>query len=440
MITRTVRLQLIVFAVLTLVGTSFVGFRYVGLADAVLGNTYLVSADFSNSGGVFTNAAVSYRGVPVGRVGELTPTADGVRVELRLRRDVPIPRDLRAVTANRSAVGEQYIDLRPNTDAGPYLGPGDVIAASRTGVPLPVEELVFHIDRLARSVDPDDLAVVVDELGRAFEGNEAALGRLLDASDLLLGEAREHLPETIALIRDGRTVLESQERSGDAIRRWAAGLASLSRTFKDADPDLRRLLANGPPAAREVIALVRGLEPSIGMLLGNLITVNGIAMRRVENMEAMFIALPLTVAGGFTVAPGDGTAHLGLVLNSDDPPPCVYSNSGRSPHCTDQERENGSAVRGWQNVPRRPGPEISPAPIDGGQPPSSRDRSGDPQSSGRPSNDQPAGDSTVASYDPVTGLVLGPDGQPLQFGTTGGQYHLLGPESWKELLYAGIAG
>jgi phospholipid/cholesterol/gamma-HCH transport system substrate-binding protein len=46
----------------------------------------------------------------------------------------------------------------------------------------------------------------------------------------------------------------------------------------------------------------------------------------------------------------------------------------------------------------------------------------------------------VASYDPVTGLVTGSDGQPLQFGASGGQYHLLGPESWKELLYSGIAG
>jgi len=438
MITRTVRLQIIVFAVLTLLGTSFVGLRYVGLADAVLGSTYLVTAEFHTSGGVFTNAAVSYRGVPVGRVGELTPTADGVRIELRLRRDVPIPEDLRVITTNRSAIGEQYVDLRPNTDTGPYLEPGDVIPASRTGVPLPVEELVLHIDQLARSVDPDDLAIVIHELGRAFEGNEDALGRLLDASDRLLTDARRHLPETIALIRDGRTVLRTQELSGDAIRRWAAGLAQLSRTFKDADPDLRRVLANGPPAAAEIIRLVRDLDPSIGMLLGNLITVNGIAMRRVENMEAMFIALPITVAGGFTVAPGDGTAHLGLVLNADDPPPCVYSRSGRSPHCTEAEREAGSAVRGWQNVRRRAGPEVSPAPIGGGSPPP-RDRTGGASDDSTPGDQRSAG-TAVASYDPVTGLIIGPDGQPLQFGASGGQYHLLGPESWKELLYAGIAG
>jgi phospholipid/cholesterol/gamma-HCH transport system substrate-binding protein len=435
MITRTVRIQLMVFLTLTLVGTAFVGLRYVGLADKLLNNIYVVNADFTSSGGVFTNASVTYRGVPVGRVGELTPTRDGIRIELRLEKGIPIPSDLRAVTTNRSAIGEQHIDLRPHTESGPYLKAGDVIPASRTGIPLPVEDLVLHLDNLAKSVNPEDLAVLVDELGKAFEGNEESLGRLLDASDLLLSDAKKHLPETIALIRDGRTVLETQELSGDAIRRWAAGLAKLSGTLKDSDTDLRKILANGPPATREVITLLQDVQPNIGVLLGNLITVNGIASRRIGNLTAVLVALPTNLAGVPTVAPkADGYAHLGLALSFDDPPPCVYSNSGKSPYCSEGERSGGSEVRGWQNAPRRPGPEISPAPLGGGEPPRERTDRG---SSGSASDSST--DTGGASYDPATGLIVGSDGEPLQFGTTGGQYALVGPESWKELLYAGIA-
>jgi phospholipid/cholesterol/gamma-HCH transport system substrate-binding protein len=436
MITRMVRIQLIVFLILTLVGTAFVGLRYVGLADKLLDNIYVVDADFAASGGVFTNASVTYRGVPVGRVGELTPTRNGIRIQLRLEKGVSIPRDLRAVTTNRSAIGEQHIDLRPNTESGPYLKPGDVIPASRTGIPLPVEQLVLHLDTLSKSVDPEDLAVLVDELGKAFEGNEESLGRLLDANDLLLSDAKKHLPETIALIRDSRTVLETQELSGDAIRRWAAGLAKLSGTLKDSDVDLRKILANGPPATREVITLLRDVQPNIGVLLGNLITVNGIASRRIENLMAVLVVLPASLAGAPTVAPSsDGYAHLGLALSFDDPPPCVYSNSGKSPYCTGSEREGGSDVRGWQNAGRRPGPEISPAPLGGREPPRERTDSG---SSGSGSSSSST-DTSGATFDPTTGLIVGSDGEPLQFGATGGQYALVGPESWKELLYAGIA-
>jgi phospholipid/cholesterol/gamma-HCH transport system substrate-binding protein len=45
----------------------------------------------------------------------------------------------------------------------------------------------------------------------------------------------------------------------------------------------------------------------------------------------------------------------------------------------------------------------------------------------------------VSGYDPATGLVLGPDGLPLELGGTGGQYQLAGDQSWKQLLLAGLA-
>ncbi|MGH3661114.1 MAG: MCE family protein [Micromonosporaceae bacterium] len=441
MITRSVRVQLTIFAVLTLLGTAFVGLRYVGLADGIMGKYYLVTANFASSGGVFTDASVTYRGVPVGRVGTLTPTKNGLDVELRLERGVKVPTDLRAVTANRSAIGEQHIDLRPNTESGPFLKPGDVIPKHRTGIPLPVEQLVSHLDSLARSVNPDDLAVVIDELGQAFQGNEKALARILDASDLLLSEAREHLPETISLIRDSRTVLTSQELGSEAILNWAADLAKLSRTFRDSDADIRTILRDTPKAARETITLLRGLDPNVGTLLGNLITTNGVVMRRVNNLEILLVSYPLALGGGPTTAPGDGKAHLGMALNFDDPPPCVYSNSGKAPRCTDEERERGSSVRGWQSRGPVPGPEISPAPIGSGEPPRDRSESGSagPQSGSQGSDGSGTSYGANLGYDPATGLLIGSDGQPLQIGGTGGQYELLGPESWKELLYAGVA-
>ena len=230
----------------------------------------------------------------------------------------------------RSAVGEQYVDLRPSTDTGPYLRDGDVIPASRTGTPLPVETLLSNLDSLVRSVDGQDLTVLIDELGTAFEGNADALRRLVDAGDDLVNGAVANLPEAIALIRDGRTVLSTQEDEQAAIRAWAASLAQLTDTLRSADPDLRRLLAAGPPAATELIGLLRDLDPTIGTLLGNLVTVDGIAARRLPGIQQILVEYPLVVAGGFTVAPGDGTAHFGLVVNVNNPPACQYGKGGQS--------------------------------------------------------------------------------------------------------------
>src|SRR5262249_35477973 len=181
----------------------------------------------------FPNAAVTERGVPVGRVNAVRLHDGGVEVDLHLTR-AGIPADLRAVVTVRSAVGEQYVDLRPSTDTGPYLRNGDVIPASRTGTPLPVEILLSNLDSLVRSVNGQDLTVLIDELGTAFEGNADALRQLVDAGDGLVNGAVANLPEAIALIRDGRTVLSTQEDEQAAIRAWAASLAQVTDTLRAA--------------------------------------------------------------------------------------------------------------------------------------------------------------------------------------------------------------
>ena len=411
MITTGTKLRVLVFLVVSVLGVSYVAVRYVGLGDRLLGRGYIGHADFREAGGIFPNAPVTYRGSPIGRVTAVRLHDDGVRVDLRLRRGVRVPSDLRAVVSARSAVGEQYLDLRPDRDGGPYLRDGSVIPVDRTGTPVAAETLLANLDALVRSVNPDDLAVVIDELATAFEGNESALRRILDASDALLADATASLPETIQLIRDGRTVLSTQEASAGAIRQWAAGLARLAATLRKADPDLRRLLSVTPPAATQLVALLRDLDPTIGTLLGNLVTVNGIAARRLPGIEQILVVYPLAVAGGFTVTPGDGTAHFGLVVNVDDPPSCKY---GKTAQCSTGERARGSGVRSASNAPRPGGGGARPAA-------------------------QPTDGATLFGYDPATGQVVGPDGAPVQFGGTGGQYQLAGDRSWKQLLLAGVA-
>ena len=179
-------------------------FSYVGLDRLLLGDGVDVAADFSDSGGIFVNAEVTYRGVGVGRVSDMQLTDDGVRVTLTIDPDATrLPADTTAVVANRSAVGEQYVDLRPDGDQGPYLTDGSVIPQSRTAIPIPVEQLLLDVDDLVGSIDTDDLRVVVDELGTAFAGAGDDLARLLDNGDLLLARAEQSLPQTLQLITDG---------------------------------------------------------------------------------------------------------------------------------------------------------------------------------------------------------------------------------------------
>ena len=118
------------------------------------------------------------------------------------------------MVANRSAIGEQYVDLRPRTDAGPYLAEGDVIAADRATLPPRVETVLKDSRDFADSVPRDDLRTVVDELYEATRGSAEPLRRLLGTSTDLLETADRNLPATRRLIDSSATVLATQERVG----------------------------------------------------------------------------------------------------------------------------------------------------------------------------------------------------------------------------------
>ena len=87
MITRRTKVQLMIFALITLLGVSFVGARYARLDRLFFDDSYTVVAHFADSGGIFAGGEVSYRGVRVGQVDELVLTDEGVDVHLDIDKD-----------------------------------------------------------------------------------------------------------------------------------------------------------------------------------------------------------------------------------------------------------------------------------------------------------------------------------------------------------------
>ena len=106
------------------------------------GGQCTIYANFKDSGGIFTNAEVTYRGVAVGRVGELKLLDDGVQVALDVDdcNSAKIPTDTKATVSDRSVIGEQYVNLVPPDDGhGKYLAQGETIPMSRTSIQVAPE-------------------------------------------------------------------------------------------------------------------------------------------------------------------------------------------------------------------------------------------------------------------------------------------------------------
>ena len=69
--------------------------------------------------------------------------------------------------------------------------------------------------------------------------------------------------------------------------------------------------------------LVSETGPGLGELFANLLTTSNLLLTRQAGIQQVLVSYPVLATGAHTVAPGDGTAHLGLALNLFDPPPCT---------------------------------------------------------------------------------------------------------------------
>ena len=170
MISRKTKVQLMVFVLITMIGVSYVGARYARLDRLFFDDSYRVVAHFAESGGIFEGSEVSYRGITVGRVSEMKVTDEGVDVILDVDNDsAPIPADATALVANRSAVGEQFVDLLPQSDGGPYLEDDSEIALEDTETPIATTKFLVDLDRMVNSVNKQSMRTVVSEMGLAFK-------------------------------------------------------------------------------------------------------------------------------------------------------------------------------------------------------------------------------------------------------------------------------
>lgn len=382
MLLRATKFRLFLFAVIAVVGVAYVGGTYAGLDRLFGARGYRVTVQLAESGGIFPHAEVTYRGVTVGRVERLTLSDTGVDVTLDIEEDTPpIPADTHAVVANRSAVGEQYVDLVPDHDRGPYLTDGSLVPVARTRTPSGPETLLANLDGLVTSVPVDSLRTTVTELDLAFRDAGPALGTLLDSAGALTATAVEHLPQTTSLLANGRVVLATQAAQSRQISDYSTSLRLITEQLRTSDPDLRRLIGSLPAVATQVTELLRDSGRDLGVIVANLLTTARIASTRTDGLEHLLVAFPMVTA----TAPGanpDGTGHLGLVLTFNDPFSCTrgYETTRQRPaddvtdvppneqaYCAEPP---GSpiGVRGSQNAPfgGRPAEVPAPAAVPGG--------------------------------------------------------------------------
>ncbi|MHA3020687.1 MCE family protein [Mycobacterium sp. BMJ-28] len=370
MLTRLIRTQLVIFSVASVIGLAVMVVVYLQ-APTLLGiGRMTVTLQLPGTGGLYQFSNVTYRGVQVGKVTDVRPTRDGAEATLSLNTSPKVPADLHAAVLSVSAVGEQYVDLQPRNESGPFLHDGSTIPASRTSIPQAVGPMLDQVSALIGSIPKDKIRPLLDETFKGFNGAGPDIGSLLDSSSRLITDANAAADQTRTLIDDSGPLLDGQAESADAIRAWARSVAGISKQLVTNDPQVRTLLKDGPGAADEASRLFNQVKPTLPVLLANLASIGQVAVTYHPSLEQLLVLLPPVVASTQAYgAPKNNPSGMSLgdfTLNIGDPPACTVGflppSQWRSPEDTSDvdtpdglycklPQDSPIGVRGARNYP-----------------------------------------------------------------------------------------
>ena len=212
------------------------------------GGTYQLVAYFPRAVSLYPSSQVRVLGLPAGNVDRVDVVGTQVKVTMSIDKDVPVPKNVKALITPQSLIGERYIQLSPAWKQG------DEKAASGmeihdTIVPVEPDEALAELKKFLDSLDPNGLGRLINNAADDLQGQGGTLNHALDQVSQLVStfaakdqqladivdnfdkftatlETREsQLGDVLATFSQATQVL-ADERQG--IENLLAGLASLS--------------------------------------------------------------------------------------------------------------------------------------------------------------------------------------------------------------------
>ncbi|HXB89457.1 MCE family protein [Mycobacterium sp.] len=366
MLTRFIKVQLVLLTILTTSVLVVLGWYYLQLPAVVGIGQYTLYVQLPRSGNLYATANVTCRGIQVGKVTAVAPTERGVRATLSIDDRYKIPIDASANVRSVSAIGEQYLDLVSTGNAGQHFTNGQTITKST--VPAEIGPALDAVNRGLEALPREKISAVLDETSQAVGGLGFALQRLVDSTQVIVHDFRDNLNPVNDIIAHSEPILDSQVTSRDPIKRWAANLNTIGAQLARQDQALRSSLQQAAPTADSVTAVFSDVRDALPQTLANLEVVIDMLKRYHNNVEQLVVALPEVASIGETAT----TLYPGLIsldfrLSINEPPACLTGflppSQWRSPadtsmaplpagtYCKIPKDTPANVVRGARNYP-----------------------------------------------------------------------------------------
>ncbi len=173
-----------------------------------------IYAKFENIKGLAEKAEVRLGGVKVGYVDKMKIELDkekiSVKLEMKIKKDVPIRKDFEAQIRMKSLLGEKFVELVP-TGTGDISPAPDGFTIEKTKILFEPDELIMSLEPFIRSLDPQairELASIAPEIIRNINPLIQNTSELIEKLDKTLEASAKIVSGLEKTIKVGNEMLE----------------------------------------------------------------------------------------------------------------------------------------------------------------------------------------------------------------------------------------
>lgn len=275
------------------------------------------TARFLQAAALKTGNPVTVAGISVGEVTDMRLTGDHVEARLKVRDDVALGQDSRAVIKVTTILGSRYLALQP---AGSGSLPDNTFDLSQTEVPYDLQEALADVTTTYEQVDTDQFAQTLGILGEQMQGLPEVVPQALANTHTLSTIIADRRDQLGSLLKTTELVSTTLRRQQSAIGQLVTQGNDLVGEFVARQASFRALMASLTNLVETLSGIVIDDRPELENLLVNLRELSDMLGKHDDLLRSTLQAGPVALRG-LTNATGTGNAvdlnvSNGLLIDS----------------------------------------------------------------------------------------------------------------------------
>ena len=301
---------------------TWLGFIAAAVVAVVIGGMLVVhvlgagyrhyTAEFVQAASLRPGHSIMLAGIPIGDVTSMKLDGDHVEAGLKIRDDIVLGKDSKAVIKLATILGGRYIAIEPD---GPGRLPHDTFELTHTEVPYDLQAALKDATTTFEQVDSDRFAQSLTVLGTQINGLPDLVPQALsniDALSSIIAQRRDQMGQLLKnservtntlrsqQSRIGNLVNQGQDLMGVFVARRAV-FHAMMQSIQSLVDVLSKIVVNDRPALDALIADMRDLTGLMGQhndLMRNMLQASPIFMREAANVTGDGNAIVGNAPGG----------------------------------------------------------------------------------------------------------------------------------------------